>query len=223
MNAHTSNPQQDYPRRQSCSRASAASLLSEIPDRRSALSEPGRNRISAAPHADDFVRAMRNMASSVTIVATGSAPERSGMTATAICSLTADPPQMLACLNAGSSTSAAILNNGRFSINLLGNQDSALAGHFAGRGGLMGEQRFEHGTWSVGEHDVPILQNAIVSVECRVQQSIAVETHLMIVGAVLGIRGTDSSEPLLYGNGRFGGWTPFHHDGAVVSDRRNGR
>lgn len=167
-------------------------------------------RGALAPNADEFVRAMRNIASTVTIVATGAAPDRNGMTATAVCSLTATPPQMLACLNAASSTTAAILRNGIFSINLLGSHDSTLAARFAGRHGHTGEQRFQRELWSPGDHGSPILENALVSVECSVQQSMTVDTHVLIVGTVLSIKGDNLFAPLLYGDGQFGGWQALH-------------
>lgn len=170
------------------------------------LSDQTYKRGANAPRADEFVRAMRSIASSVTIVATGKAPDRYGMTATAVCSLTATPPQMLACLNVSSSTTAAILRNSIFSINLLGSQDSALAARFAGRHGHTGEQRFQREFWSPGDHGSPILENALVSVECAIQQSMTVDTHVLIVGTVLSIKGDNSFAPLLYGDGKFGGW-----------------
>ncbi|TAM26932.1 MAG: flavin reductase [Candidimonas sp.] len=68
---------------------------------------------------DAFRQAMRRLAATVTIVATGQAPNRSGLTATAVCSLTANPPQVIACLNASSSTCSLIRETGVFSVNIL--------------------------------------------------------------------------------------------------------
>lgn len=218
MNAPISETHQASMRRSPHFAGSEAGSKSDAPAWRNLLFEAAPNRPSAVANTDDFVRAMRHLASSVTIVATGEAPQRSGMTATAVCSMTANPPQMLACLNGGSATSAAILHNGKFSINLLSNEDSALAARFAGRDGLAGEERFQDELWNIGKHGAPVLQKAIVSVECSVQQSIAVDTHVLIVGVVLDISGSNSFGPLIYGNGKFGGWAPISADRMFSSD-----
>src|SRR3546814_4012568 len=95
----------------------------------------------SATNQEAFKQAMRRLAATVTIVATGQAPHRSGLTATAVCSLTANPPQVIACLNASSSTCAHIRETGVFSVNILPNRHQAIAECFSGTGNFVGEQR----------------------------------------------------------------------------------
>lgn len=156
---------------------------------------------------DAFRRAMRLLPASVTVVATGSTPCRAGLTATAVCSLTAEPPQILACLNAGSATARRIGETGLFSVNILDARHHHLARHFAGAGGASGEQRFAHGAWDEGPGGTPILRDAVVSLECRLAETVPSATHLILIGRVLDVRCEGAAGSLIYRDGQFGTWT----------------
>src|SRR3546814_11898797 len=101
----------------------------------------------SAPNQEAFKQAMRRLAATVTMVATGQAPHRSGLTATAVCSLTANPPQVIACLNASSSTCAHIRETGVFSVNILPNRHQAISECFSGTGHFVVAQRFKTVYW----------------------------------------------------------------------------
>jgi len=62
-----------------------------------------------------FRLAMREFASGVTVVATGQGDGRCGCTATAIASLSMNPPSLVVCLNQATSTLAALRREGVFS------------------------------------------------------------------------------------------------------------
>ncbi|WP_246812333.1 flavin reductase family protein [Microvirga sp.] len=62
---------------------------------------------------------MRPLAGGVTIIATEHEGRRTGLAATAVCSVSADPPTVLICINAGASAHEPIRESGRFSVNLL--------------------------------------------------------------------------------------------------------
>ena len=80
-----------------------------------------------------FIDGMRRLAAGVTIVTTGVSPHRFGLTATAVTSVSADPPTLLACINRDSDSFGPIIRNGRFAVNLLGPGHQELAGRFGGR------------------------------------------------------------------------------------------
>ena len=52
-----------------------------------------------AVNVEQFRLAMRSLAGAVNIVSTAHSGHRYGLTATAVCSATADPPTVLVCLN----------------------------------------------------------------------------------------------------------------------------
>lgn len=151
---------------------------------------------------EDFRVAMARFPSAVTIVtACTRGGERRGITATAVCSVTADPPSVLVCLNSATGTCAAVEETGRFAVNLLSDSQDELAMRFAGRGGVSGGAKFEAGEWQLSE-GLPVLGGAPVTLVCEVGQSVLVGTHRVFVGEIIGI---DSEEgaALLYEKRRF--------------------
>lgn len=133
----------------------------------------------------DFVAAMRRYPASVSIVATGRPGQRVGMTVSAVCSLTAEPPQLLTSMNLSSGTTAAIRAVGRFSVNVLREDQAALAVRFASRApGVHGEARFAEGDWCDSDEGVPFLADAAQSFLCRSAGQMETATHLIMIGAV---------------------------------------
>ncbi len=157
---------------------------------------------------DDFRSAMRRFPASVAIVATGARPYRAGMTATAICSLSADPPQLLACLNQRTMTCRTVQQCRTFSINLLNTSQLPLARIFAGlEGEAVAEEKFEAGNWREGSSGAPILEAAVLTLECALVTSHAASTHNILIGKVLEISGQVAEDALIYRSGVFGTWT----------------
>lgn len=156
---------------------------------------------------DDFRLAMRRFPAGVAIVATGLRPCRAGMTATAICSLSADPPQVLACLNQRTMTCRTVQHCRTFSINLLHTSQLPLARIFAGLDGeAAGEEKFDAGTWREGSSGAPVLAGAVLTLECALVTSHAASTHNILIGKVLEIPGQVAEDALLYRSGAFGRW-----------------
>src|SRR5579862_7315586 len=107
----------------------------------------------------DFKRAMRRLASTVTIISTSDANgNRYGMTATAVNSLTMDPPSILICANQSASIHDPLTVRGRFCVNVLTTEHEELVSAFSGR--LKGDARFGVGEWGVDETGMPYLDGA---------------------------------------------------------------
>ncbi len=150
----------------------------------------------------DFRKAMRRLASTVTLISTADASgQRYGMAATAVCSVTMDPPTLLICINHSSSLHAPLIEKGRFCINVLMPQHQALVGHFSGL--KTGEGRFETGDWKIDNATgLPYLHGAQCNLFCRVASVTTVGTHSVIIAAVESVQVRDEVMPLLYANGR---------------------
>ena len=73
---------------------------------------------------------MRSLASAVSIVSTAHDDRRFGMTATAVCSLSMQPPTLLVCVNQSTSLHHPLLSAGRFCINILHADQDELARTF---------------------------------------------------------------------------------------------
>lgn len=146
---------------------------------------------------------MRQHAAAVAIVATGADSTRIGLTATSVSSLSAVPPQLLACVGRSTLAHAAIADHGYFSVNFLAEPQQELAEIFAGRRGVHGSDRFDHATWVKLSTGAPILQGAIANLDCRLQESHEFSTHSIFVGRVVAGIHDDAATPLLYFRGDY--------------------
>ncbi|MGR4863131.1 flavin reductase family protein [Caulobacter sp. LARHSG274] len=164
-----------------------------------------------AAEASDFREGMRRLASSVTIL-TAQPPggERAGMTATAVCSVTADPPTLLCCINRNSASRSTFLKAASFAVNVLASTERELADRFARP--MDPALRFEAGAWTTLHSGAPILETAAAAFDCSLAKSIDVGGHTIFFGEVQAVRVRGSSiMPLLYahgGYGRFAGRDP---------------
>ena len=80
-----------------------------------------------------FIKAMRNVANSVTVVTTNGEAGCHGGTVSAFCSVSADPPTVLVCLMDSSRIAQTTLQNGNFCVNVLPYASQHVADRFAGR------------------------------------------------------------------------------------------
>ncbi len=131
-----------------------------------------------------FKKGMSLLAGGVTIISTGTGAERRGITATAVCSLSANPPSLVACANKDTGTAQSIKESGIFAVNVLGGGHKDLSMVFAGATGLSGEHRFQHGNWAEHDSKVPYLDNAIAVFVCETVESISHGTHYAFIGNV---------------------------------------
>src|SRR3954463_4597054 len=82
---------------------------------------------------EDFRVALSTYATGVTVVTAIGEQGPSGATASAVTSLSLDPPMMLACLDRGSRTLTSVRAQGRFGVNALAAGQEELARRFAGK------------------------------------------------------------------------------------------
>ena len=152
---------------------------------------------------DEFKRAMRHLASGVAVIATEHEGRRAGLAATAVCSVSADPPTILACVNARSSAHGPIRDSGRFSVNLLSSDQNGIARRFSGENGVTGEERFAEGTWTRSRTGAPILADALASLDCDLVDVVSMATHSVFFGAVAAVSTRSAASPLIYLQGDY--------------------
>lgn len=148
-----------------------------------------------------FLAAMRNLAATITLVTTCEEGRPHGMAATAVCSLSADPPALLACVKRTASLHGPVSRARWFCINLLGQQHGELFREFTHR---QGAARFEVGEWSAGPHQLPCLSDAVATLICCVQQQVDFGTHTIFIGTVTLAQTASRRAPLLYQDGSVG-------------------
>ncbi|MEV1047111.1 flavin reductase family protein [Streptomyces sp. NPDC049916] len=133
--------------------------------------------------ADEFRSAMASLAAPVTVVtcydATGT-PR--GLTASAVSSLSLDPPLILVCLDRNSRTHDVLVSADAFALHLLGPENEALAKRFAGPT----DQRFENVPLSSGptSHHAPQLADCALRLTCTRYEVIEAGDHSILVGRV---------------------------------------
>jgi flavin reductase (DIM6/NTAB) family NADH-FMN oxidoreductase RutF len=150
---------------------------------------------------DDFKKALQLWASGVTVVTTQSEKYGvQGMTVTAFSSVSANPPQILVCINASADTGAGIDESQCFAVNVLNAEQQDVSNQFAG--GCSQKERFENTAWEPGITGAPILTDSIMSLDCKVVEKVRAGTHWIIIGEVQDtIR--RSGDPLLYYCGNY--------------------
>jgi flavin reductase len=104
---------------------------------------------------DIFKYGMRQLAGGVCIVATNSDGEWHGLTMTAVCSLTMDPPSLIACVNRDASAYAIISATRRVSANVLSDDHTGLATLFSSPD-IKGPARFDAQHWTRRPTESPL-------------------------------------------------------------------
>ncbi len=147
-----------------------------------------------------FRQAMRNVASAVYLI-TGRGPDGDvGITATAACSLSFDPMSVLISVNRSASMTRTLEATGRFVLNVLSEQDEAVANVFGSPAGR--DNRFIDGDW-YDLDGMPALRSSISSISCEVANTMEFGTHRIYAGAVLHVDNREGRPELLYCNGAF--------------------
>ncbi len=159
--------------------------------------------LSCDADADAFRSAMRQLASGISIVTAGKDNEWSGITATSVGSLSLDPPTLLVCINRSSSLAPFLQRYWHFSVNFLSADQHEIADRFAGRGGIQGQDRFREGHWGKIVSGSPVLLDALVSIDCKLEEIIERHSHLIVLGRPLAIHINNGPDALLYWRGDF--------------------
>lgn len=150
-----------------------------------------------------FREAMSRVAASVHIVTTDGPAGLAGITATAVASITIEPPMMLFCINKTSPSAARIIENGAFCINTLAPSQAGLADIFAGRAGHYLDRKFTHGEWIKLVTGCPVLKGAAAAFDCRLVEAKEVMTHFIMIGKVEAVELGPDGATLSYANRKY--------------------
>jgi flavin reductase (DIM6/NTAB) family NADH-FMN oxidoreductase RutF len=152
--------------------------------------------------ASAFTSALSQAANGVSVVTTACNGVRAGLTVSSMCSVCAEPALLLACINLENEFCTLAEQSGYFAVNILPSHCVELATVFAGLGQDTQQCRFDTGQWTELSTGSPILSNALVALDCRVDSTLVKGTHKVFFGKVLDVR-TSRGEPLLYTDRRF--------------------
>jgi flavin reductase (DIM6/NTAB) family NADH-FMN oxidoreductase RutF len=171
------------------------------------MSAPGRTPEGAVDPAA-MRRTMGRFATGVAVITT-LAPDGQphGMTVNSLTSVSLDPPMLLVCFSQGARTAVAVIESGRFAASILAARQEPIARRFASRG----EQHFAGLPLSYGNHNVPVVPDALSHLECTVAQQLVAGDHVVVFGTVERTCDRDG-EPLAFLNGRFGDYMDRGHE-----------
>jgi flavin reductase (DIM6/NTAB) family NADH-FMN oxidoreductase RutF len=144
---------------------------------------------------------MGRFASGVTVVTAQTADLKpSGMTVSAFSSLSLEPPLILVCIDQRASIHSLLLEGRHFAVNVLTEEQEVLSRRFASRDG----DRFSGTGYKDGATGVPVLDDVLAAIECRVVHTYSGGDHTIVVGeveyAILG-----EGKPLAYFRGGYAG------------------
>jgi flavin reductase (DIM6/NTAB) family NADH-FMN oxidoreductase RutF len=156
-----------------------------------------------------FFEVMASFPSGVAIVTT-TTPDGipRGLTTTAVCSVSADPPTVLVCVDLASRTLAALRERKAFAVNFIGEGRSDLCLLFASKE----RDKFARVEWTQNELDPPLLHaDALAWAECRTLHELEIGDHVLLVALVEdgGVR-PELEPPLMYYRRSWGVWSPVH-------------
>jgi flavin reductase (DIM6/NTAB) family NADH-FMN oxidoreductase RutF len=151
---------------------------------------------------DRFRDAMRRTASGVTVVTTDGARGRAGVTVSTFCSLSMEPPSVIASVHRDSRALPVILGNGVFAANTLAQDQRRIAEAFAGLIPELRENRFAAGRWFAMTTRAPALHDALACFDCRVARTFTFGSHCIVVGEVVDVT-VGRNMPLVYADRSF--------------------
>lgn len=144
----------------------------------------------------EFRDAMARMAAAVNIVTTDGPGGMAGFAATAVCSVTDSPPTLLVCLNRNASVHPAVVANNVLCVNVLSKDHQDLSRLFGGK--TPAAERFAAAAWSELATGSPVLDDALVSFDCRIVRRADGGTHDILMCEVEAVRRREGGQGLVY-------------------------
>lgn len=148
----------------------------------------------------DFRAAMARLGAAVNIVTTDGVAGRYGIVASAVCSVTDDPPMLLCCVNRSSAANALMKANGVLCVNVLGSEHAGLSDAFAR---TAPDTRFGVAEWKALHTGSPVLTDAAAAIDCEIMEVIEAGTHSIFLSQVRQIALGRAASGLIYHERRY--------------------
>ncbi len=142
---------------------------------------------------------MSRLPTGVSVISAAGESGPAGLTVGAVASLSLDPPLMLACLDRGSRTLAAVERARRFGINVLAGDQAELARAFATK--APHPEKWAAAAWRE-RSGVPIIDGVAVWAACELRDLHDGGDHVVATGTVLDLAANDL-DPLVFYRGEY--------------------
>lgn len=143
-------------------------------------------------------------ASGVTVITARHGEEVHGMTASAVSSLSADPPLLMVAVDHRATMCDFLKKSGAFAVNVLLRSQEPLSNRFAARGPK------EMSDIPMGDSVTgsPVFAESLAYAECKIRHILPGGDHDIFVGEIVAGRGGEG-EPLVYFKGKYRSLTDF--------------
>ncbi|MFE5289481.1 3-hydroxy-9,10-secoandrosta-1,3,5(10)-triene-9,17-dione monooxygenase reductase subunit [Nocardia sp. NPDC056611] len=123
-----------------------------------------------------------------------------GFACQSFAALSLDPPLVLFCPTKESRSWKAIERNGSFAVNMLAEEQQPVCARFGSRE----PDKFAGIDWQTSELDLPVLDGALATIQCTVDNVLDGGDHYIVIGRVQALsESTDSGRPLLFYRGQY--------------------
>jgi flavin reductase len=146
---------------------------------------------------DAYRDGMARLAAAVNVITSDGPAGRGGFTASAVCSVTDDPPTLLVCVNLSSRQNEILRTNAVLCVNILAADQAAIAALFSTRDIPM-DERYAMGEWTALNTGAPVLAGAVASFDCRIVERLEKGTHAVILCEVDAVTAAGDIPPLVY-------------------------
>ena len=148
---------------------------------------------------DEFRAALSRFVSGVTVVTTKDLSGKPhGITVSAFSAVSLEPPLISICIDRRTASHYAFEETGRFVVNILREDQVAISAQFASP--IL--DKFDGIPFREGIAGIPVLEDAIVNLECRLKHAYEGGDHTIFVGEIE--RATvEDGKPLVYFYGNY--------------------
>lgn len=143
--------------------------------------------------------AMSEFTTGVTIIATEDEGEKYGFACQSFSSLSLTPPMVLFTVMKTSRTWPHVQNTGRFSVNVLAEDQEEISAAFGRRNG----EKFKMGKWTRSELGNPLLYGCSVWIDCTVVDVYEGGDHWIVTADIVSIGKREEINPLIYHRGSY--------------------
>jgi flavin reductase (DIM6/NTAB) family NADH-FMN oxidoreductase RutF len=148
----------------------------------------------------EFRNALSHFASGVTIITTQHQNQFHGTTVSSFCSLSLNPPLVLVGIDRNANIHDLVVASEVFAVNILAEHAEQLSRHFAQHI----PDKFLHIAHRSGTLGVPLLDDALATLECRLVAQYPGGDHSIFVGEVVTTSSHSEQQPLLYFRSKYG-------------------
>lgn len=158
-----------------------------------------------------FLEGMSRVAAAVTVATTDGEAGRYGVTVSSMTSVSADTsrPSLLISVHHLSPACEAIRRNRRFCANVLSSSQAHVSDLFSGRLKHLNDDRFGAVAWHGAATGSPLIDGAVVALDCELKTALLWGTHFIFIGEVERIELSEQRSPLVYANRGYGRAIPI--------------